>query len=170
MEVLKTFKNVFYSVIVILVFTACASLKHKFVETSNIEKDTIISKKDSVQVKTINQPINDVVFIPLETGVPKIDSVINKRLSNFKTYKKSGDNSYKITYNKVEKGLKISSKVGKTENTIIKKLDSFKRVNKKEKKEAKKQLIIKYRIPRWFLIFFVISLVAVYILAKLNKI
>ncbi|MDB0601332.1 hypothetical protein PL373_09260 [Tenacibaculum maritimum] len=167
---MKPIKIFIYSVLVFLVFIACASTQHKLVETSNIVKDTLYSKHDSVHIKTINQPINDVVFIPIETGNHKIDSVISKRFSNFKTYKKSGDNSYKIAYNKSSKGFDISSKIGQTENSLVKKLDSIKKVHRNEKKSIKTHTIIKYRIPKWFLIFFVISLISVYILSKLKVI
>lgn len=168
LELLKALKIFLYAVLVILVFTACASTKHKLVKTSNIQKDTLIAKKERVEIKTINQPISDYVFIPLETGNLKIDSVLSKRLSNFKTYKKSGNNSYKITYKKKRKGFAITSKVGGTENSLVKKNDTLKKIENKEIATKQTTVIVKYRVPYWLWIVFIILMASVYVLSKLR--
>ncbi|MFL0077023.1 hypothetical protein V3A08_07490 [Tenacibaculum maritimum] len=164
MKILKTILSLF----VILVFAACASTKHKFVKNSNIVKDTTIIKSDSIKITTINKSIDDLIFLPVETGNKKIDSVITKRLNNFKTYKKSGNNSYKITFNKLSKGFEISSKIGQSENTLVKKIDSLKKIKSKIIIKKKDVEIIRYRIPSWLLLIFLIVLIAIYILTKLK--
>ncbi len=168
LELLKKIKNSIYSVLVILIFTACASSKHKLVKMNTTQKDSLISKTKSISEKTINQAIDDMIFLPLETGNTKVDSVINTRLSNFKTYKKSGANSYKITYNKPSKGFYITSKIGSTENALVKKIDSLKSIQKQVVIKQVEKTIIKYRTPGWLWIVFLILIVAVYVLSKLK--
>ncbi|WP_299673253.1 hypothetical protein [uncultured Tenacibaculum sp.] len=165
---MRTIKNFIFSTLVILVFTACASSKHKLVKTSQIEKDTLISKSNSIDIKTITKPIHDFVFIPIETGNVKIDSVIHKRFSNFSTYKKSGENSYKIKYNTSTKGFDITSEIAGTENSLVKKNDSLKNTQNKDVNRESEQIKIRYRLPGWLLILFLICLVAVYVLSKLR--
>ena len=108
------------------------------------------------------------MFIPLETGNPKIDSVLSKRLSNFKTYKKSGNNSYKITYKKKRKGFAITSKVGGTENSLVKKNDTLKKIENKKVATKQTTVIVKYRVPFWLWIVFIILIASVYVLSKLR--
>lgn len=163
---MKPLKIFIYSALVTLVFMACATTKHELLKTTNKQSDTITVKRDSAHIQTINQSINDMVFIPIETGDPKIDSVISKRFANFKTYKKSGDNSYKIAYNKQAKGFDFTSKIGRTKNTLVKKNDSVNKSSNKEAISNKKRIIIKYRIPSWVLLAYLVSLVVVYILSK----
>ncbi|MFL0063737.1 hypothetical protein [Tenacibaculum maritimum] len=163
---MKLLKIFIYSVFIILIVMACASTKNNQIETSNKVSEVTFSKQDSVQLKTVNQSITDTVFLPIETGNSKIDSVIEKRLTNFKTYKKSGDNSYKITYNKISKGFDISSKIGRTENSLVKKNDSLIKTTSEIFSSKKNKVIIRYRVPSWLLLLFGIALIVIYFLAR----
>jgi hypothetical protein len=163
---LKRFKHYLVYSLALLLCTACASTKTKLKKTTDIQRDSVFFKRDSIQIKTINKSIHDVIFLPLETGDKKVDSVISKKLNHFKTYKKSGDNSYKITYNKTNKGFEITSKIGATENTLVQRKDSIKSSKKHSVTIENTKVIIKYRIPGWFLMVFGISILIVYLFAR----
>ncbi|CAL2104627.1 conserved exported hypothetical protein [Tenacibaculum sp. 190130A14a] len=158
------------AVLVCLVFMACASSKHRLVETTMHKKDSVHQQSRSVVSTEIHKAIDDAIFLPITTGDSLVDSVIHQKLWHFKTFKKSGQNSYTIRYNTTAKGFDITSKIAGTENSLVQKSDSIQKVTKQQAKKVEIQTIIKYRIPKWFLIFFAISLVAVYLLVKLKVI
>ena len=166
LELLKPLKKGLFTILILLLFTACGTTKHKHVETKNVRNDSLIQKRHSMLMTTISEAINDTVFLPIQTGDIKTDSLLSKRLSNFKTYKRSGANSYHISYNTKQSGFEIKSNIGKCENTLSK-------TNRRELKTTRQQTtqihneeITKYRIPRWLFIVWLLSLLGLYVLIK----
>lgn len=104
-----------------LVFISCSSAK-KYKEENTILKSEI-QKRDSVKSVIINQSIDDKLITPVvqsSTGNREIDSLVNAKvdeiLSKLNTSKKSGDNSYKLIYDKLAKQLEFYSKMAQTKN------------------------------------------------------
>lgn len=154
----------------LFIITGCGSIKKELVKTAKIQKDTIISTHKNESIKTINQPIDDLVFLPVSAGNKRVDSLLSSLFANFKTYKKSGANSYNIEYNKKAKGFEISSKIGKTADKLIKKQDTIVKIKTKVIVKEKEVLKIRYRIPFWSWLVFILSVVGVYFLSKLKVI
>ncbi|CAM1355843.1 hypothetical protein THALO_30207 [Tenacibaculum halocynthiae] len=159
-----------YTVLVFLMIIGCGSVKRELVKTAKVEKDTLKVVHKSENIKTVNQSINDLVFLPVSAGDKKVDSLLATLFANFKTYKRSGANSYNIEYNKKAKGFEIRSKIGKTADVLIKKQDTIVKIQTKVIVKEKEVLKIRYRIPFWSWLVFIICIVGVYLLSKLKVI
>jgi len=111
-----------------MVFTSCSSAK-KLKQENTLFKNEI-QKRDSIKNTVINQPIDDKLVTPIaqsQTGNAVFDSLVNTKvdeiLSKLNTAKNSGDNSYKLIYNKLKKQLEFYAQIAQTknENTAVKK-------------------------------------------------
>ena len=154
--------------ICLMIFFGCSATKSNLKTDYEKEKDTIARNVVTTQLTTINQSIDDTMFIPLATGDMYLDSLITNRFKNFRTYKKSGANSYLLKYDTKHQGLQIRSKVGQTENSLHKKIDSLSKVKSKVAIHKQEIEVVKYRIPSWFVWLYLISLAGVYTLTKLK--
>ena len=152
----------------ILLVIGCSSTKNKITATTKNDKDTLTVKSDSVKISEISKSIDDLVFLPIQTGDYKTDSVITTRLKSFKTFKRSGENSYKITYDEVNKGFVIASKIGETQSVLVKKNDSLRNINHKVIIKEEEAIITRYRTPSWVFVIFLIALIMLYILTKIK--
>ena len=108
-------------VLLSLVFIGCSSAK-KYKEENTLLKSEI-QKKDSLKSVIINQAIDDKLITPVvqsNTGNSILDSLVNAKvdeiLSKLNTSKYSGDNSYKLIYDKLAKQLEFYSKMAQTKN------------------------------------------------------
>lgn len=110
-----------------ILFTGCSSAK-KLKEENTIVKSEI-QKKDSIKTIVVNQAIDDKFITPIaqsNTGNKVFDSLANAKvdeiLSKLNTSKNSGDNSYKLIYDKLTKQLEFYAKIAQTknENTDVK--------------------------------------------------
>ncbi|GEC80147.1 hypothetical protein FAQ01_30170 [Flavobacterium aquatile] len=104
-----------------LISSGCSSAK-KYKEENTFLKSEI-QKKDSIKNVIINQAIDDKLITPVvqsNTGNRKLDSLVNVKvdeiLSKLNTSKNSGDNSYKLIYDKLAKQLEFYSKIAQTKN------------------------------------------------------
>ncbi len=123
-------KSITFLIILIASFTlltSCSSAK-KIKEENTILKSEI-QKRDSIKSVVINQAIDDKLITPIvqsNTGNVVFDSLVNAKvdeiLSKLNTSKSSGDNSYKLIYDKLTKQLEFYSKIAQTknENTAVK--------------------------------------------------
>lgn len=123
-------KSITYLVLLIascILFTSCSSAK-KIKEENTLLKSEI-QKRDSIKSVVINQAIDDKLITPVvqsNTGNAVFDSLVNAKvdeiLSKLNTSKDSGDNSYKLIYDKLTKQLEFYSKIAQTknENTTVK--------------------------------------------------
>jgi hypothetical protein len=123
-------KSITYLVLLIascILFTSCSSAK-KIKEENTLLKSEI-QKRDSIKSVVINQAIDDKLITPIaqsNTGNAVFDSLVNAKvdeiLSKLNTSKDSGDNSYKLIYDKLTKQLEFYSKIAQTknENTAVK--------------------------------------------------
>ena len=103
------------------VFIGCSSAK-KYKEENTLLK-TQIQKRDSIKSVIINRAIDDKLITPVaqsSTGNRELDSLVNAKvdeiLSKLNTSKDSGDNSYKLIYDKLAKQLEFYSKMAQTKN------------------------------------------------------
>ena len=117
----KYFTISFLLVLLSLVFIGCSSAK-KYKQENTILKSEI-QKRDSLKSVIINQAIDDKLITPVvqsRTGNRELDSLVNAKvdeiLSKLNTSKNSGDNSYKLIYDKLAKQLEFSSKMAQTKN------------------------------------------------------
>ena len=110
-----------------MVFTSCSSAKKLKQENTLLKNE--IQKRDSIKNTVINQAIDDKLVIPIvqsQTGNAVFDSLVNTKvdeiLSKLNTAKKSGDNSYKLIYDKIKKQLEFYAQISQTknENTAVK--------------------------------------------------
>jgi hypothetical protein len=108
-------------------FFSCSSAKKHKEENTLLKNE--IQKRDSLKSVIINQAIDDKFITPVvqsNTGNRELDSLVNAKvdeiLSKLNTSKNSGDNSYKLIYDKLAKQLEFYSKMAQTknENTAIK--------------------------------------------------
>jgi len=123
-------KSITYLVLLItscILFASCSSAK-KIKEENTLLKSEI-QKRDSIKSVVINQAIDDKLITPVvqsNTGNAVFDSLVNAKvdeiLSKLNTSKDSGDNSYKLIYDKLTKQLEFYSKIAQTknENTDVK--------------------------------------------------
>ena len=161
----KTFK-ILATGILILIFTACATTKHKFVKSDSLVKDNVYIQKDSTRLTTIHKEIKDTLFVSLKTGDKKVDRLITKRFEHFKTAKKSGVNSYSIQYDTNAKGFQITSLIGATKNIQEQKKDRIVKNAQQYHHKETQQTKIKYRVPLWLWVVFLIVTAVVYVGAK----
>ena len=103
------------------VFIGCSSAK-KYKQENTLLKSEI-QKRDSLKSVIINQAINDKLITPVvqsSTGNRMLDSLVNAKvdeiLSKLNTSKNSGDNSYRLIYDKLAKQLEFYSKMAQTKN------------------------------------------------------
>ena len=108
-------------VLLSLVFNGCSSAK-KYKQENTLLKSEI-QKRDSLKSVIINQAIDDKLITPVvqsSTGNSVLDSLVNAKvdeiLSKLNTSKNSGDNSYKLIYDKLAKQLEFYSKMAQTKN------------------------------------------------------
>jgi ATP-dependent Lon protease len=123
-------KSITYSLLLIaccILFASCSSVKKIKEENTMLKSE--IHKRDSIKSIVINQVIDDKLITPIaqsNTGNSVFDSLVNAKvdeiLSKLNTSKKSGDNSYKLIYDKLTKQLEFYSKMAQTknENTAVK--------------------------------------------------
>lgn len=104
-----------------LVFISCSSAK-KYKQENTLLKSEI-QKRDSIKSTVINQAIDDKLITPViqsNTGNAVLDSLVNAKvdeiLSKLNTSKNSGDNSYKLIYDKLAKQIEFYSKIAQTQN------------------------------------------------------
>ena len=108
-------------VILSLVFNGCSSAR-KYKQENTLLKSEI-QKKDSIKSVIINHAIDDKLITPVvqsSTGNHVLDSLVNAKvdeiLSKLNTSKNSGDNSYKLIYDKLAKQLEFYLKMAQTKN------------------------------------------------------
>jgi hypothetical protein len=123
-------KSITYLVLLIIsfgLFTGCSSAK-KIKEENTIVKSEI-QKRDSIKSIVVNQAIDDKLvtqIVQSKTGNAVFDSFVNAKvdeiLSKLNTSKNSGDNGYKLIYDKLKKQLEFYAKIAQTknENTTVK--------------------------------------------------
>ena len=114
-------------IIFCIVLTGCSSSKK--LKEENILLKNEIQKRDSIKSTIINQAIDDKLITPIaqsQTGNAVFDSLVNAKvdeiLSKLNTAKNSGDNSYKLVYDKLKKQLEFYAQIAQTknENTAVK--------------------------------------------------
>ncbi|MEO5775461.1 MAG: hypothetical protein ABIQ27_01070 [Flavobacterium sp.] len=117
----KTITKFLILTLLSLVFISCSSAK-KYKQENTVLKSEI-QKRDSVKSVIINQSIDDKLITPVvqsSTGNRELDSLVNAKvdeiLSKLNTSKNSGDNSYKLIYDKLAKQLEFYSKMAQTKN------------------------------------------------------
>ena len=110
-----------------ILITGCSSTK-KIKEENTLLKSEI-QKRDSIKNTVINQAIDDKLITPIvqsQTGNVVFDSLVNAKvdeiLSKLNTSKNSGDNGYKLIYDKLKKQLEFYAQIAQTqnENTAVK--------------------------------------------------
>jgi hypothetical protein len=110
-----------------ILLTGCSSIK-KLKEENTLLKN-VIQKRDSIKKTIINKAIDDKLITPIvqsQTGNSVFDSVVNAKvdeiLSKLNTSKNSGDNNYKLIYDKLKKQLEFNVQIAQTqnENTTVK--------------------------------------------------
>lgn len=123
-------KSITYLVLLISFFgllTGCSSARKLKQENTTIKNE--VQKKDSTKNVVINQAIDDKLITPIvqsQTGNAVFDSLVNTKvdeiLSKLNTSKNSGDNSYKLIYDRLTKQLEFYAKIAQTknENTAVK--------------------------------------------------
>jgi ATP-dependent Lon protease len=123
-----------------LLISCCSAKKIK--EENTLLKSEI-QKRDSIKSVLVNQAIDDKLITPIaqsNTGNAVFDSLVNAKvdeiLSKLNTSKNSGDNSYKLIYDKLTKQLEFYAKIAQTKNE-----------NTKVKDEKAKTIIQVKKIP-----------------------
>lgn len=124
-----------------MVFTSCSSAKKLKQENTLLKNE--IQKRDSIKNTVINKAIDDKLITPIaqsQTGNAVFDSLVNAKvdeiLSKLNTAKNSGDNSYKLIYDKLKKQLEFYAQIAQTKNE-----------NNTVKKEKIKTIIQVKKIP-----------------------
>jgi|GEM_PF-4148056 len=113
--------------LLIITLTGCLGSKkvsEKSVEKTTVEKTEI--KKDSAAVTVINKSIADKIAIPVPeantTDVAfnkAVDQKVDEILSKLNASKASGDNSYKLYYDLLNRQLQFETTIGETTNQTI---------------------------------------------------
>lgn len=123
-------KLIYYIILFVIssiVFTSCSSAKKLKQENTLLKNE--IQKRDSIKNTVINRAIDDKLVTPItqsQTGNVVFDSLVNAKvdeiLSKLNTSKNSGDNSYKLIYDKLKKQLEFYAQIAQTknENTAVK--------------------------------------------------
>ena len=110
-----------------ILLISCSSTK-KLKEENTLLKSEI-QNRDSIKNTVINQAIDDKLITPIvqsQTGNSVFDSLVNAKvdeiLSKLNTSKNSGDNGYKLIYDKLKKQLEFYAQIAQTqnENTAVK--------------------------------------------------
>lgn len=117
----KTITKFLILTLLSFVFISCSSAKKHKEENTLLKSE--IQKRDSLKSVIINQAIDDKLITPVvqsNTGNRALDSLVNAKvdeiLSKLNTSKNSGDNSYKLIYDKLAKQLEFYSKMAQTKN------------------------------------------------------
>ena len=117
----KTITKFLLLTLLSFVFISCSSAKKHKEENTLLKSE--IQKRDSLKSVIINQAIDDKLITPVtqsNTGNRALDSLVNAKvdeiLSKLNTSKDSGDNSYKLIYDKLAKQLEFYSKMAQTKN------------------------------------------------------
>lgn len=117
----KTITKFLLLTLLSFVFISCSSAKKHKEENTLLKSE--IQKRDSLKSVIINQAIDDKLITPVvqsNTGNRALDSLVNAKvdeiLSKLNTSKNSGDNSYKLIYDKLAKQLEFYSKMAQTKN------------------------------------------------------
>ncbi len=141
---------------VMMFFSACGT--RKIVTTNDSNKIEVVKiLRDSVVITRVSEPIKDTVFISLQTNNRVIDSIVNERLKNLKTVKRSGTNSVKIVYDTIYKTVKIMTSI---EGTRDKETQTNLKSNLKfEEKILKNKETTKTKYPVWLYVATVLVLV-----------
>lgn len=109
-----------------ILISGCSSAKKLKQENTLIKSD--IQNKDSIKSTVINNEIEDKLITPIvlsNTGNSTMDSLVNAKvdeiLSKLNTSKNSGDNGYKLIYDKLKKQLEFYARIAQTqsENTAV---------------------------------------------------
>ena len=107
-----------------MVFTSCSSAKKLEQENTLLKNE--IHKRDSIKNTVINKAVDDKLITPIvqsQTGNVVFDSLVNAKvdeiLSKLNTAKNSGDNSYKLIYDKLKKQLEFYAQIAQTKNENI---------------------------------------------------
>jgi len=141
-----------------LAFTGCGVLKKEKITTTKQTEKTEVKKDSSTSVK-VNKAINDEVSTQVEaTGDAELDAKVDEILSRLNTSKTSGDNSYRVYYDKELRELKTQMVIAQTK-------DSISSVNNDSKSEKSleseiSELIKKIVIPWW------VYVIAIFLLRK----
>lgn len=117
----KTITKFLILTLLFLVFISCSSAKKQKQENTILKSE--IQKIDSLKSVIINQAIDDKLITPVvqsSTGNSVLDSLVNAKvdeiLSKLNTSKNSGDNSYKLIYDRLAKQLQFYFKMAQTKN------------------------------------------------------
>lgn len=117
----KTITKFLLLALLSFVFISCSSAKKHKEENTLLKSE--IQKRDSLKSVIVNQAIDDKLITPVvqsNTGNRALDSLVNAKvdeiLSKLNTSKNSGDNSYKLIYDKLAKQLEFYSKMAQTKN------------------------------------------------------
>lgn len=117
----KTVSIIILFFIISVVVTSCSSAKKITKEDTLIEN--VIKRSDSVRNKVVNQEINDQLITSVsqsQTGNASLDRLVNAKvdeiLSKLNTSKNSGDNSYRLIYDKIKKQLEFNAKIAQTQS------------------------------------------------------
>ena len=107
-----------------MLFCSCSSTK-KYKEQNTIVQSEL-KQNDSTKTTTINRVINDTLITPVvqsNTGNKVLDSLVNAKvdeiLQKLNTAKTSGDNAYRLMYDKLKKQLEFYSKISQTKNESL---------------------------------------------------
>lgn len=116
--------KLFTSLLLIITLFGCLGSKkvsEKTVEKTTIEKSEV--KKDSTSITKINQPISDKIKIPVpvanttDVALNKaVDQKVDEILSKLNSAKSSGDNSYKLYYDLLNRQIQFETTIGETTN------------------------------------------------------
>lgn len=160
--------NIFL-IVVLLFMISC-----KTTQPINEVKETTIVNQDSINLVKFtirNQAIVDslkIIIGSIKTEKKECDSVcqtaIDRLLSQLNTSKKSGANSYNVNYNSKNKSLNFNSKIGATENKIVK---QYYRITKTITLYYTKEIPVDKPLPKWQIILMQIGAVTIgYLLLK----
>lgn len=123
----KSFKFLILFITAFGLFAGCSSAK-KIKEENTLLKSEI-HKRDSIKNTVISKAIDDKLITPIvqsKSGNVVLDSLVNAKvdeiLSKLNTSKNSGENGYKLIYDKLKKQLEFYAQIAQTqsENTVVK--------------------------------------------------
>ena len=112
----------YWIILLVVLFSGCLGSRSVSESTSEkISTEVSESSKDSVKVESVNKAIDDKAELKVQesaTGDRDFDEAVNKAvdriLSSINFTKTSGDNSYKMYYDLLERTMKMEAKIGET--------------------------------------------------------
>lgn len=141
---LLTWITILIGVISLLFMGSCAGKKPVKETTTSIENSAVSHEVAVHETKSL--PVYDIVYIPVPTVrtiKPECDSLCQLALEEFAArlqyQKQSGDNSYKILYDRYNKQLQINLEMGET-MTRLKEENSKQNFEKYQATEVEKQV------------------------------